>query len=222
MMLEPSKSTRPTGRHPAPHEAAPDTLKSKVLATNRRIKQSNTMDKYLTRPTATSQHPVGSAPAAKPTPTLPKYTTLNSREPGPHHPPDKHEPAKLKIATLNVQSLSYHKTDVTEIMQGTYGDAPEILVLTETKVKHPNGRQYKKWLIRMRRRYIIHQSTVREAGHAKAGVLIAISKRLTEMGTITRHTIPDALSGYFLHLTRKLHRKLPLEPLAYCGHVLPA
>jgi hypothetical protein len=94
---------------------------------------------------------------------------------------------------------------------------PDILIVTETKLKR---QQKKQWLHRLFTSYTVKHTTHPEA--SKAGVLLAVSKTLTELGELKMHTSPIELNGFAIHASLVRPNSTPMHLVAiYCPHQLP-
>ena len=89
------------------------------------------------------------------------------------------------------------------------------MVLTETKAK--SVRVNRSWLQLLRKKYTVFQSLVPSSEHSKAGVLVAVAKPLTELGTIRQEFPPQGVQGYLLHVVIETPESNPLHIAgAYC------
>eukprot|EP00882_Tetradesmus_deserticola_P015772 GHRQ01016807.1.p1 GENE.GHRQ01016807.1~~GHRQ01016807.1.p1 ORF type:complete len:640 (+),score=12.43 GHRQ01016807.1:161-1921(+) len=130
-------------------------------------------------------------------------------------PADAAAPSKLTVTTLSVQGLQTSKVNVRDITLGKYGPVPDILILTETKSKPHHAQQM--WIKILRKRYHIFSSPVPKTEHARAGVMVLVSKTITELGTISTNKLPTHTQGHMLHVTVENPGSNPLHILGvYC------
>jgi exonuclease III len=94
---------------------------------------------------------------------------------------------------------------------------PDILIVTETKLK---SQPQKQWLHRLFTGYTVKHTTHPNA--SKAGVLIAVSKTLTELGELEVLSSPAELNGFLIHASLRRPNSTPVHLVAmYCPHQMP-
>jgi exonuclease III len=105
--------------------------------------------------------------------------------------------------------------DIQTIMASN--QPPDIMVVTETKLKSQPRQQ---WLHRLFKGYTIKHTTHPQV--SKAGVLLAVSQALAELGELKLQPTPPELNGFLVHATLHRPNSTPLHLVAvYCPHQLP-
>jgi exonuclease III/ribonuclease HI len=194
-----------TGRAKATKAPAsqPATSKNQKKQQGQRL-----MTDFLSTDTAVEQKKT--QPTAHPT-GAPRYKDLQSTGPG----TGTADIAKLSVMTLNVQGLSTSEMHVADIAAGKFGPAPDVMVLTETKAK--SAWIQRTWLQLLRKSYHVYQSTVASSDNCRAGVLMAVNKRITELGAVRQQALPAAAQGYLLHVVVEAPESNPLHVVGvYC------
>lgn len=104
---------------------------------------------------------------------------------------------------------------IADIAANKLGPVPDVMILTKTKAKI--AQMHTIWARMMRKNYHMYHSTVPATEHSRAGVLIAVSKRLTELGQIRQEPLPKEVHGYMLHVVVENPDSNPLHILGvYC------
>ena len=121
---------------------------------------------------------------------------------------------QLKLATLNVRGLHSHQVDVQSILTQA---EPDVIILTETKLRM---RRKMQWLHRLFTNYNTTRTNHPQA--SKAGVLVAISNTLLDLGKLIQADTPTELAGHLTHIVLERPQSQTLHIMGvYCPHQLP-
>jgi len=132
-------------------------------------------------------------------------------------------PDTLHVATVNVRGLHTSKLLMMNIIQGTYGPPPHILVMTETKLISRPHRKSKvakttlPWMKIISRTHHIVHSKVQDVNSPQAGVTVAIDKNVIDNSNVTRVPTDPALEGFLLHIQLEMPTSNPFHIVGiYC------